>query len=271
MAAENLITADWSELREISSALENWSLATREPLGKLMRQEMGLILQRVMQAYPPFAHPLQTSFAGQSRIGKAAVSRDVGRVYVTINEVFEELQAKAGGVTGDARLAKAWYGLWRRGEFDEVRRVLEEVGSDYARVAMGPALERSHHLRRRSRGGRVGGRYHSQMVTAAELSRYRRELHSRVMWAKAGWLAGATRFGSKGIPVAVRKLGLAPGAAIDQSRRLNDPHVVAINRVSYAGYLEARGRIVPRVLRHRVDVIARKTAAILAKGWRPRR
>lgn len=264
------VDVDWKDLERIGQALVQWSAVTQRPMGELLREEMGLVVQRLMQAMPPYVSFLQTSFAGQAKVGKAAVARDIGKVYFSASSFFGELRARA-----DEGLAKRWYGAFSRGEYGEAAAMLErskvaDVGR-ISRAEMGGALNREHHRRLRDRRGRVNTRIPQQVVKKQERARYIREKQKLVMFAKAGWLPAANRFRSKGIPQAVRKHGgAAPGAALDYGSRAVNPEVIARNFVSYAGRLVREGNLIRRVLVTREEVIVRKVAALVEKGWRPK-
>lgn len=269
-AAIDAVDVDWRDLEKIGEALVQWSAVTRRPMGELLREEMGLVIQRLMQAMPPFVSFLQTSFAGQAKVGKAAVSRDIGKVYFSASAFFGELRARA-----DEGLARRWYGAFSRGQYGVAAAMLTRAKApDVGRIArteMGGELNREHHRRWRDRRGRVNTRVPQQVVTKQARARYIREKQKMVMFAKAGWLPAANRFGSKGIPQAVRKHGgTAPGAALDFGSRAVNPEVIAKNFVSYAGRLVREGNLVRRVLVTREEVILRKVAALVEKGWKPK-
>lgn len=113
--------------------------------------------------------------------GRAAVKRDVGRVFSALKPEAIRWPALRAAVT---KRDDALVGLL--------------LGKAKSRVAFtsSPADLKNAHLRRRTRFGRVGGK--AELATyAREGARYLRDVQSRVGWARGAWVAGLIASGDR--------------------------------------------------------------------------
>jgi hypothetical protein len=180
---------------------------------QLLREEARLLLRDILEFTPP------RTLAQ----GRAAIARDLSRVYATPERMIAE-----AGRQGDHGLAVALaqaYDAGQRRRFMDLLR-LTQGGSVAVNVrshsrggypvsgysvtrrtvhwpiriwaggVLGEAVDPSHHLRRRNRYGRVRGDIVSQLVWREKsLLDYARRVQGFVGWAKAGWLRAAELVG----------------------------------------------------------------------------
>lgn len=237
---------------------------TRKSFAELLREEMGFLVGVLMARTPPFTGPADRKMSGHAKIGKAAVGRDIGRVYRMDTEVFAELEAV------DENAAKAWYRAVKRGEEKKARALFAALGGAKEMLGSpqqtGP-LERRLHNRLRNRRGRISVTLARQIVSKKDLKAYIKERQAKVMFGKAGWLPAGRHFRTKGVPVSVRRHA-APGRYKDNSADRKNPYVYAENKVSYVVKLDRKLRIVEGAVRARDRAMANKMERELRKRWK---
>ena len=238
---------------------------TRKTAGEILRKQMRLAILVLMARTPPFKGPADRNLSGHAKIGKAAVGRDVGRVYRMGSQVFAELQAV------DVNMAKAWWREFKRGDEKKALKLFQDIGG--AREMIGSAqqtgpLERGHHARRRNRRGRVSAKLALQIVSKKDREAYIKEMQAMVMFAKAGWLPAGRAFGMKRLPASLRRHA-APGRFKDRSNAISNPFAWAENGVRYVGRLDRELGITKGALRARDRAMVNDMERLLKqKVWR---
>ncbi len=162
-------------------------------------------------------------------MGKAAVERDIRRVYISVPGFYAQLKRQ------DPLLAPAFWKAWTNRDMTELERVARasRAGSGLEVLSVPDAAT---HGRRRGPRGRVQGKRPSALVTDdAALKNYIRKVQARVGMTKDGWADAAADCGStRGIPVWAggRHTGRHGGATIIPDS--TTPEVVLRNDVPWA-------------------------------------
>lgn len=226
------------------------SLVLGEDAGALLKRYTGPAVLDLMKTFPPMVSVSgKDSFAAQRRVAVSSngvpgsIARDIGRVYDSITQVYQEVYDR----TADADMADAFYRAAKRGDEFEAREILRRAGL-FARVRseLG-AMDASHHRHARSpRTGRVrAGREARLLVTnPAQLRRYVRLIEKRAGSLKAGFLAGYhAAGGNRTIPSWITRHA-RKGRGSDLSARKRDPVIIVQNTVNYAATQDRRGGLV---------------------------
>lgn len=220
--------------RELARRLARASRVLGKDVGTLLKFYSAPAMMDLMKTFPPMLSVSgKDAFGQQRRLGNAAVERDIGKVYVGLGTVVEEV--KRATAEDDAGAARGFAKMVRQGRVAEARELLRRVGlAKYAGLEMG-RFDAGHHAGSRNRLGRVSRRRQAQVVVdVASLKRYIRERKQRLGILKSGWLAGYRAAGGKGsVPRWISEHGRT-GRSIDGTRVTRNPVFTVINGVDYA-------------------------------------
>lgn len=123
-------------------------------------------------------------------MGERAVSRDIGRVYVTIGDVFASLPN-----VGQGDAAQFWK-LIKSGKFDAAQQIITRTGSKYRGITIGKFDGGVLHHQARNSGGRVSQRDPSLIVTESKpLMAYAKSKVNLVGFGKSAWANIARKLG----------------------------------------------------------------------------
>lgn len=244
---------DAASLSRFQKAMEELSSARKAygtPAGmqKLMRNEMRLIISRLIQFTPP-----QTSKGGK-KAGERAVERDIRKVFIDVEAMVrfsgENLPLDLASRYGDAALAQ---------------RVISTIDKGPLRGAsVLSAPDPSMHAGRRNRRGRVNESGERAFVLSPEsVASYIKKIQAHVGKAKSGWNAAAARFGVKGVGAWVKRHGTTGGSAQDTMASNPDGYLVAINSRPSILSLNAQSRIIESAFNSRTKAIELKAKRIL--------
>ncbi len=154
-----------------------------------------------------------TSFTGDGKLardlGRAAVRRDINRVYMSPAQAYEAVKARKG----DA-VAKSFFKLIKLGQLEQASQAF--VKATGRRLDVIPFDGGKLHQQFRNGRGRVSRKSPVVIVSDARpLKVYIREIEKRVGWAKSAWFqAGQSVPGGEGgrVPAWMRQPG-APGSS----------------------------------------------------------
>lgn len=165
------------------------------------------------------------SWSAQRKIGLAAVARDIGRVFVPVEEM--KILSQPTSEKLRARVAK----LMRAKDVPALRSIFSNIGIETSAFQWFPSDLGEHHRRQRNRRGGVGRRPVQAFVREPERRKFLRKKQANVFRAKGGWSIPALMLGAK-LPAMVTKHA-APGSLLDQTDRENNPWLVMTNSVPY--------------------------------------
>ena len=236
---------------ELSRKLARASNVLGKGVGELLRFYSAPAVMDLLRTYPPMVTVGgRDSFAKQKQLGKGAIDRDVGKVYVSLGTVVEEVRVATAAESADGAAARGFAKLVRQGRVAEARALLRRVGlADYAALEMG-RFDAKYHEKSRNRRGRVSRRRKAQVVVdVASLRRYVRELKGKIGFLKSGWLRGYRGAGGKGaVPRWISAHGGGAGGVVDLTGRQLNPSFTVINAVNYARVQDARGGLAALVI-----------------------
>lgn len=270
------------DTRKLEDALHNLAREARVAPGRVMKQEGKQLIEAIIKMTPP-ATPAQ---------GRAAVSRDLAKVYSTIPAILKK--ARQGAFDGKAQYIAALSRAARQNDEGAMRNLLTRPVSGIETVSIaqhqrdgssvagytqqrrfagppmpeitggtqiGGALNPNLHLQRRNRQGRVAGRQLSQIVTKSkELNDYRKQVLSRVGWVKAGWMALIRQTGAK-VPAWISSTRLDSVSGTAQTNFGERPFIRATNfNVKIRNYQSA---VVDTAIATRVRVTVKKIEALI--------
>lgn len=246
------------DTRKLEDALHNLARAARVEPGKVMKAGGGRLVEAVIKLTWPKSRPE----------GRKAVTRDLGKVYTTIPAILKK--ARAGSFEGKKQYVAALSRAARQNDEGAMRDLLTRPVSGVETVAVRPhdrdgvavagytqerrfagpplpnitggtqiggALNPNLHKQRRNRQGHVVGRRLSQVVTKSkELNDYRKQVLSRVGWAKAGWMALVRATNAK-VPAWIGNTRLESVSGTAQVNFGRNPYIRATNYdVKIPGY-----------------------------------
>lgn len=191
---------------------------------------------------PPYDKSDFTSGPKAKKAGEAAVVRDIGRVYWTVNQLFGALK-DAGHLPAARSIRK----LCTLGQFGQAEEVLRATGVRYRNVPISFFDGGKAHGASRTRSGRVFRHVPALIVVdALPLKTYVTECKKRVGFTRAGWISAglaAAIGGMSGFPVWIKRWsGSAPGAGFIRDGG-NGIMVRLKNAVSWASNALPDGRI----------------------------
>lgn len=270
------------DTRKLEDALHNLAREARMAPGIIIKEEAKQIVQALLKLTPPATYPQ----------GRAAVNRDLGKVFTTITAIKKRI--KTNSFEGKEGYQAALTRAVRANDENAVRQLLTQNVSGQVstqvraysrngvsvsaytqtRLASGPmmpelmggtqiggSLNPNLHTARRDARGKVKGRQLSQvLMKSKELNDYRKQVLSRVGWAMAGWTTLARQVGAK-VPAWVAKTRLESISGTASTNFGERAFVRAINMdVKIPGYQ----RTVDAVIANRLRVTGKKIARLIA-------
>lgn len=222
------VTAD-VDLRGFNAALERYKDAVGKSWPEVLKQQGRLLAVNLATETQPWGNS-QEGF----KVGKDAVLRDVGRVFVASSGMYERLKEKS------IKVARAYWSCMSTDRVDRAERILQANGVN-AHHAKKPDPEL--HVARRDRHGHV--RQKKNQYPAAiifdekKITTYANKVARKVGTGKSGWAQCAEELGgARGIPLwAKRNRSGSTGGVDDNSTAMNNPSVTLENRVRYIGNL----------------------------------
>lgn len=239
------ITAD-VKLEAFNDALYRLARATGKEFGVVVKANARLLAINLAIMTQPWSGKEGNFKSGSKgaltyngvedrKMGEAAVRRDIGRVYRTIDQIYHQIEVQTSKQSGGgSKAARAFYGAAINGNFERAHRILRSFrifdrGAQLGKFDAGDA----HQGKRRARG-RVYSRRAELVVTNPKaLVTYVKKIERRVGTAKGGWAGAANGLGSmRGMPqwVTRHKFG---GSASDYTASTNNPHAVLHNNVPW--------------------------------------
>lgn len=244
-----------------------FSVASGKAIGETLREMSRRFVQEVVKLTPPFkSFSVRESFAEQRRIGDRAVSRDIQRVYVPI----EDLNVYKSG--RNPKLQNAIRGALSAQNPALMAELLTKAGvedtNEIRPEKVTFSVDPRHHQSQRISRGRITRAQSppKNYVTRAALARYIKAVQSRVGALKAGWAAAAQKFGVS-LPAWIRRHSNT-GQVVDNSNISNDPAITIRNTVPYIGTQNSERRIVKTALSNQADKIARQLESKMKGLWK---
>lgn len=264
-------------LSATQQALEEIGVLLGRDLGDLVREQSALLGKDLILLTPPtnkggvYGLGFKESMASQFRVGKKAIQRDLGRVYVRVSAVAAAIRYE--GTDEDRRAAAGFVRAANRGEVDEARAILRRYNFHQPKTI--GKFEERHHRGARNAKGRVTAQIIRHVVTdVTEIRNYQKRLEEKLMIGKAGWYAAAVALGTKGIHRSVTRHGARYGRKVDRTQRgaakVKDPTFLLINDVRYVVAQNAEFSTVPRAESRRRNQIERRLHVLRDKRVRGR-
>jgi hypothetical protein len=204
------------------------SMWTGKSVPQLVREFAGL-LARILASYtqpvPSGAGEMSGLTLGARNLGKAAVSRDLARVYVMPAAVFITIRNSRG-----MKVARQFSGLMKSGQYDKAEKLLQGLGVKGSALRVEPWDDGARHKRLRNKRGRISRGTKPVITTDPQAFKaHRKEKLNNVGFTKSSWYtAGKQIPGAKGlgrIPAWIKK-HKAPGRGIDNTRGNDNPHII---------------------------------------------
>lgn len=216
-----------AEVSELQRAMIRYGEVTGKRFGAVVKQNTRLIAWNLAHNSQPYGLTL-----AEKKQGEAAVMRDVGKVFASASQIFEQLKAE------DEKLARAFYKLIQGGGYGQAEKLLRQHSNIRDRnAAVFAPLDPDLHQQARRRNGRVYRQRAAQIVPDAKsIAKYAKERAAFVGFGKAGFITAGSSLGSiTRVPAWVKRhQGKAPGRAHDESARKDDPFITLTNEVRYA-------------------------------------
>lgn len=162
-----------------------------ETTGRKLLDELRLTARVIARSLATSTQPYGLTRAAL-QTGRAAVARDIGRVFTTPSGFYSRLEDE------DPAAAARFWQAWKARDLSAVEQIVSKsrAGSGM-QIMVRP--DAAHHQRRRGPGGRVGKKSPTAMVLDRDaLAEYRRTIQNRVGLTKAGWAGAAEDAGAGG-------------------------------------------------------------------------
>jgi hypothetical protein len=233
---------------------------TGRAAGVVIRQEGKLFVEDCIALTPPFGNaPSTENSKAQEKIGKAAVARDISKVFQPLTKI------RAVESPTNTALAKRIKKLVRARNFDALTAILKNLGFKNIRIL--ERAEGSYHIAARDSRGHVGKRAALNFVfNAPSVNQYIRKEQNKVGFAKAGWCQAAAALKAK-VPAWIKKHAGAAGSVIDNTRDKLNPHIIVANEVPYIQKAGQDLRIIQRALDSRRVNLKAKIEFELNREW----
>lgn len=251
-----------------------------KPVGKIVRQRSGL-LARLLASY---TQPVVGSVTGaalsgsedaggmgpQARnLGKAAVIRDVSRVYTSPQAVYMTIRGAKG-----IKRARQFAHLVKVGELEQARALLQSLAVKGSALMVVRWDGGARHKQMRNSRGRINRGTKPMVVDDPQaLKDFKKKKVNQVGFSKSTWITAARGIpdaqGLSRVPAWIRKHS-APGTGIDKTRGDN-PHVILRSNLRWMdSAFSARtnnalfkrfGDLIVLDLTHAIEALKRKTAS----------
>lgn len=219
---------------------------TGKTSGEILRDRAGSLGRYLAEATQPVAgmdtaNPDGGSAAAKN-LGRAAVARDIRKVYISPASIFAELKNKptfgpsAQNYNAGTVLARRFYKLLKSGDLAGAKAIMRAAGVKSSHLELilwdGGAI----HRRSRNKRGRIGRGFSPYVVSDAKaVKKYTADRQKNVGFAKSGWVHAAEEISGKkhGGTAAWIKAVHGPGKGRDMTGDLRNPRISLTNQVRY--------------------------------------
>jgi len=228
------------DLKEFNDALYKLARATGKDFGFVVKRNARLLAVGLAIYTQPWGGEAGNFAASGKNLkynglddrkrGEAAVRRDIGRVYRTIDIIYEQIKTQSK----DSRAARAFYGAAINGKVERAQRILRSLRIFDRGATIGKFDRGAQHQARRNKRGRVSGSRADIIVTdSKKIAIYTKKIERRVGKAKGGWAGAAKDLGGmRGLPQWVTR-HKGGGHAEDRTGDTSYPHATLHNDVPY--------------------------------------
>jgi hypothetical protein len=261
------------ETKELSEAMRRYAKATGKSAGQVVKMNCKFMAKSLMVSTQPRSHQSggdgdfrkkkgEVIYHGKAdrKLGEASVTKDIGKVFSTFSQTFEEIKENSE----DA--AKGFFKAAKSGDWREAERILRSTGISNRNANVGK-LDRAIH-KQSKHNGRVNRQRAELVVDNKERKEYTKEIVKRVGFAKAAWANAGLSFGPMTNVPAFIKRHAAPSTTVNNTSRETDPYGEMQSLVRYAGQVLkddsvtialriATGRM-ERMMEHELAYLARK-------------
>jgi hypothetical protein len=216
-------------------------------LAQILRDGAVMFARYLATATPPFTTlPAGPGNAGgldggtlRARdVGRAAVRRDIGRVYISPSRIYDELSNWQAAKTGRS-LANGYYRALKTGQIEEARSILRRAGSPSANLEHmawdGGAL----HRKKQNKRGHINRGNRPAIVTdRLALKKYVVSIEKNVGFTKSGWITAASQISTRGLGQINGwiKTHRAPGYGEDRTENTAFPTIYLTNAVPWINH-----------------------------------
>lgn len=219
--------------------MKRLALVTNRSVGEIIRERAPTLARYLATATMPIAGLSRDggnadgfSKAAET-LGKKAVTRDLGRVYVSPKTITRSL-SESNGEHGEA-MAKGFTKFLKKGELQSAKAILDRSGIAARQLTIVAWDGGDAHRKARNNRGRVPAARKPQITTdAVALRKYSDMRRKNVGFAKGGWINAAASVGAlpKSIPQWVKRHA-SPGSAKDMTSDGTNPRFELTDAVNY--------------------------------------
>lgn len=224
--------------KAIDQLLADMSLALKKDVPTLIRERAQFFARYMASNTAPWLSGDGSSLAARD-VGRAAVRRDIGRVYSPASKTYDEIRKWSGSIGGPLgqAAARGFYRLIKRGQFAEAQKLLQRLGIKGGRLDIVAWDSGAQHEKLRNNRGRINKGVRPVVVADSQaLRKYVAEVEKRVGYTKSGWVTAGDMINSRGsgqIPGWFKKGG--PGTGVDDTRgETNNPSITLRNDVAWS-------------------------------------
>ena len=212
---------------------------TGSDIGMVLRKRSGALARYLAEATMPIAgltreggNPDGFSKAALT-LGQRAVTRDIGRDYVSPKTITRTL-AESNGEHGVA-MAKGFTGFLKKGDLQSAKAILDRSGIAARQLTIIQWDGGDAHRKARNNRGRIAPGRKPQITTdAVALKKYSDMRRKNVGFAKGGWVNAARSIGKvPGVIPQWMKRHASPGTAKDFTEDAQHPRFELQNQVGY--------------------------------------
>lgn len=193
--------------RALLEALDLLGQFKGKPLAGIILERTGTFARYLVTATPPFTSlPAGPGSAGgldggslRARdIGRAAVRRDIGRVYMSPRKIYEELRAWNQAKTGRAIAAAYWRNI-RQKNAEAAVAILRRSGIAAKNLEHRMWDGGARHLQKRTPRGHINKGVKPVVIMDKGRDEYIRKVEKAVGYTKSGWVTAARQVNGTGI------------------------------------------------------------------------
>lgn len=255
--------------------MKRLAMVTNRSVGDIIKSRSPMLARYLATATMPIAgltngsegsNPDGFSKAAET-LGKKAVTRDIGRVYVSPKAVTRTL-ANSNGERGEA-MAKGFTKFLKKGDLANAKAILDRARIDASSLTILQWDGGESHRKARGPRGRVAAGRKPQITTDAKaLKAYADMRRKNVGFAKGGWINAARSVGGvmpQRTPAWVMRHD-SPGYGTDLTDDPVNPRFKLTNNVSYLtsilseNYLIKATEAFDKSLRKEINIVCGKIA-----------
>jgi hypothetical protein len=256
--------------------MKRFALVTNKSVGEAIRDRAPALARYLATATMPIAGLVKGSDGGRNpkgytkaaeTLGKRAVTRDIGRVYVSPKTITRSI-AESNGEHGVA-MAKGFTGFLKKGDLQSAKAILDRSGIAAKQLTIVQWDGGTAHRSARKQRGRVSENRKPSITTDAKaLKQYSDMRRKNVGFAKGGWINAVKSMGGqmpKETPVWVSRHN-SPGHGNDMTNDPTNPRYSLTNEVNYLSTILSESYLIratesfDKSMRKEINIVCGKLA-----------